>query len=97
MVFKRQRNFSNAFGFKDCLYYDLVSRFFYKIQCGRCNSSYQVQTKIQYFDFQTKKITQKDFKNVNSSNLIVFFKRKKWNPKVKNEEQKNTNQTHGKC
>lgn len=32
--------------------------------------------KSQYFDFQREKITQKDFKNVNSSNLIAFFKRK---------------------
>ena len=71
MVFKRQRNFSNVFGFKDSLYYDLEPLGFYKIQCGRCIPIRL--KKNQYFDFQTEKITQK---NVNSSNFIVFLKRK---------------------
>ena len=44
IYFKNQRNLSNAFCFKDCLPYNLVSRVFYKFQCGRCNSYYYRET-----------------------------------------------------
>ena len=40
IVFKSQRNVSNAFHFKDRLPYELISRVIYKFQCGRCNFSY---------------------------------------------------------
>ena len=46
IVFKSQRNLSNVFRFKDRLPYEFISRVIYKLQCGRCNSSYIGETDI---------------------------------------------------
>ena len=43
IFFKSEENLLNMFHFQDCLHYDLVYNFVYKLECGRCSFAIAVE------------------------------------------------------